>query len=239
VVYTFHSALSTRWRRDRLLLAGDAAHQMPPFLGQGMGSGLRDAANLAWKLAAVIKGGAPDALIDTYESERSEHVRAFIELAVELAGVIQTTDPERARVRDRELIANPTMLRPITPRLGRGLHGDAPAPAGTRAAQPRLSDGALLDDQVGHRFCVLTTARLAGALAAAKRHLDSDMVIVTATGPAESYLTELQAEAVVIRPDRYILGVASSAAGLDALLSQHLLPLSSKLAEPLHTAFDG
>ena len=72
---------------------------MPPFLGQGMGSGLRDAANLAWKLSAVIKGGAPDALIDTYESERSEHVRAFIELAVELAGVIQTTDPERAGAR--------------------------------------------------------------------------------------------------------------------------------------------
>jgi 3-(3-hydroxy-phenyl)propionate hydroxylase len=239
VVYTFHSALSTRWRRDRLLLAGDAAHQMPPFLGQGMGSGLRDAANLAWKLAALIKGGAPDALIDTYESERSEHVKAFIELAVELAGVIQTTDPERARVRDRELIANPTMLRPITPRLGRGLHGDAPAPAGTRAAQPRLGDGALLDDKVGHRFCVLTTARLAGALGAAKRHLDSDIVIVTATGPAESYLAELHAEALVIRPDRYILGVASSAAELDALLSQRLQPLSSELAAPLRTASAG
>jgi 3-(3-hydroxy-phenyl)propionate hydroxylase len=238
VVYTFHSALSTRWRRDRLLLAGDAAHQMPPFLGQGMGSGLRDAANLAWKLAAVIKGGAPDALIDTYESERSEHVKAFIELAVELAGVIQTTDPERARARDRELIANPTMLRPITPRLGRGLHGNAPAPAGTRAAQPRLGDGALLDDKVGHRFCVLTTARLAGALGAAKRHLDCDIAIVTATGPAESYLAELHAEAVVIRPDRYILGVASSAAELDALLSQRLQPLSSELAAPLRTASD-
>ena len=120
VVYTFHSALSTCWRRDRLLLAGDAAHQMPPFLGQGMGSGLRDAANLAWKLNAMIKGGAPDTLLDTYQTERSEHVRAFIELAVELGGVIQTTDPERARVRDQELTANPTMLRPIAPRLESG-----------------------------------------------------------------------------------------------------------------------
>jgi 3-(3-hydroxy-phenyl)propionate hydroxylase len=187
----------------------------------------------------VITGGARDALIDTYESERSEHVKAFIELAVELAGVIQTTDPERARVRDRELVANPTMLRPIMPRLGRGLHGDAPAPAGTRAAQPRLGDGALLDDKVGHRFCVLTSARLAGALGAAKRDLDCDMVVVTATGPAESYLAELHAEAVVIRPDRYILGVASTAAELDTVLSRSLLPLSSKLAEPSRMAFDG
>ena len=93
------------------------------------------------------------------KSERSEHVRAFIELAVELAGVIQTTDPERARARDRELVANPTMLRPITPRLGRGLHGDEPAPAGTRAAQPRLADDTLLDDKVGYRFAVLATPR--------------------------------------------------------------------------------
>ena len=93
VVYTFHSSLATRWRRGRLLLAGDSAHQMPPFLGQGMCSGLRDAVNLAWKLRDVVQGRAPDSLLDSYETERMEHVRAYIELAVELGGVIQTTDP--------------------------------------------------------------------------------------------------------------------------------------------------
>ncbi|MGB8488482.1 MAG: bifunctional 3-(3-hydroxy-phenyl)propionate/3-hydroxycinnamic acid hydroxylase, partial [Xanthobacteraceae bacterium] len=123
VVYTFHSALATQWRRDRLLLAGDSAHQTPPFLGQGMCSGLRDAANLAWKLRDVVTGEAPESLLDAYESERMQHVRAYIELAVELGGIIQTTDAERARRRDHELIANPTMLRPITPLLGPGLHG--------------------------------------------------------------------------------------------------------------------
>jgi 3-(3-hydroxy-phenyl)propionate hydroxylase len=241
VVYTFHSALSTRWRRGRLLLAGDAAHQMPPFLGQGMCSGLRDAANLAWKLCAVIKGGAPDLLLDTYESERSEHVKAFIELAVELGGVIQTTDPDRARARDIELIANPTMLRPIMPRLGRGLHGDMPAPAGTRAAQPRLGDGALLDDHVGYRFAVLASQRLADALGpdARRAQPDADVVIVTATGPAESYLAELHAEAVVIRPDRYILGVASTTTELDAVLARRLPSPSVQLSPPLRTASAG
>jgi 3-(3-hydroxy-phenyl)propionate hydroxylase len=236
VVYTFHSALSTAWRRDRLLLAGDSAHQMPPFLGQGMCSGLRDAANLAWKLCAVIRG-APDALLDTYETERSEHVKAFIELAVEIGGVIQTTDPERARRRDSELIANPTMLRPITPRLGRGLHGDMPAPAATRAAQPRLHDGALLDDVVGYRFAVLASPRLADALKATG-HVspNADVVVVTATGPAGSYLAELGAEAVVIRPDRYILGVASTVTELDALLARRLPPPLAPLSPPLRTA---
>jgi 3-(3-hydroxy-phenyl)propionate hydroxylase len=237
VVYTFHSALSSRWRRDRLLLAGDAAHQMPPFLGQGLGSGLRDAANLAWKLNAAVRGGAPDTLLDTYEIERSEHVRAFIELAVELGGVIQTTDPERARARDQELIANPTMLRPITPRLESGLHGEAPAPAGTRASQPRLGDGMLLDDKVGYRFAVLANRRFVAALGPTVRYgqFDEEIAVVTATGPAEEYLAGLRAEAVVVRPDRYILGVASTPAELNAVLAGHSSRFSPTPSTSLRT----
>ena len=164
VVYTFHSSLATSWRRGRLLLAGDSAHQMPPFLGQGMGSGLRDAANLAWKLRDVVQGRAPDSLLDSYETERMEHVRAYIELAVELGGVIQATDPEKARKRDEELLANPTMMKPLAPRLGPGLHGTAAAPAGTRAEQPLLGDGQRLDDRVGYRFAVLANRDVVDAL---------------------------------------------------------------------------
>ena len=222
VVYTFHSALSTRWRRDRLVLAGDAAHQMPPFLGQGMCSGLRDAANLAWKLRDVLRGDAPDSLLDSYETERMEHVRAFIELAVELGGVIQTTDPEKARRRDRDLIANPTMLRPITPRLGPGLHGDTPPPAGTRAAQPRLADGTLIDDRAGYRFAVLATPNLASRLPPASRDqiAKGNVALVVADGEAAAYLAGLKTEAVVIRPDRHILGIASTPGELDAVLAR-------------------
>jgi 3-(3-hydroxy-phenyl)propionate hydroxylase len=226
VVYTFHSALATQWRRGRLILAGDSAHQMPPFLGQGMCSGMRDAANLAWKLRDVILGVAPCSLLDTYETERMEHVRAFIELAVELGSVIQTTDPEKARQRDRDLVANPTMLRPITPRLGPGLHGDASPPAAARAAQPRLADGRLLDDHVGYRYAVLIDRPLFDALPAATRsELDGAQVVpVVAEGEAAAYLAELGAEAIVIRPDRHILGVASTPAELDAVLARRHRP---------------
>lgn len=222
VVYTFHSALATSWRRDRLLLAGDSAHQTPPFLGQGMCSGLRDAANLAWKLRDVIAGRASEQLLDTYETERMEHVRAFIELAVELGGIIQATDPEIARRRDAELIANPTMLRPITPLLGPGLHGDAPLPAGARAAQPRLGDGARIDDRVGYHFAVLAKSQLIDAL---PDHVSNriDQIgarLVPADGEAADYLSSLNTEAVVIRPDRHILGIATNPVELDALLTQ-------------------
>ena len=222
VVYTFHSALATSWRRDRLLLAGDSAHQTPPFLGQGMCSGLRDAANLAWKLGDVIAGRASEQLLDTYETERMQHVRAYIELAVELGGIIQATDLEIARRRDAELIANPTMLRPITPLLGPGLHGDAPPPAGTRAAQPRLGDGARIDDRVGYHFAVLAKSGLIEALPTKIRDRIDEMGarLVPADGEATDYLSSLDTEAVVIRPDRHILGIAASPVELEALLTQ-------------------
>ena len=100
VVYTFRARWCDQWRDGRLLLAGDAAHLMPPFAGQGMCAGLRDAENLAWKLDAVLGGKAPDSLLDTYGPERIGHVRHFIELCVGLGRVICVTDPEAAAARD-------------------------------------------------------------------------------------------------------------------------------------------
>src|SRR5207302_8930705 len=96
-VYTFHSVIAQQWRNRRLLLAGDSAHQTPPFLGQGMCAGIRDAANLAWKFLR------PE-LLDTYQSEREAHVRVFIETAVRLGNIIQTTDPQVAAERDRRFV---------------------------------------------------------------------------------------------------------------------------------------
>jgi 3-(3-hydroxy-phenyl)propionate hydroxylase len=234
VVYTFHSSLALKWRHERLLLAGDSAHQTPPFLGQGMGSGLRDAINLGWKLRDVIQGRARDSLLDSYETERIAHVRAYIELAVELGSVIQATDPEKARKRDQELLANPTMLRPLAPRLGPGLHGDAAAPAGTRAEQPRLADGARLDDRTGYRFALLAAPELAAALPPRTRALLAglDAAVVPADGEAQPYLARLGARAVVIRPDRHILGVAGTSEEIDALLARVPTIAQSPAARP-------
>jgi len=103
-VYTFHGLITEQWRRGRLLLAGDAAHQMPPFLGQGMCSGIRDAVNLAWKLAAVCRG-ADECLLDTYQSERSPHVRRIVESAVGFGRIICTLDVDEAAGRDRMMLA--------------------------------------------------------------------------------------------------------------------------------------
>lgn len=100
VAYTFHALLAERLRDGRCFLLGDAAHMMPPFAGQGLNSGVRDAVNLCWKVAEVLAGRAADALLDTYDTERRPHAQAMIELSVRLGRVVMTTDRRRARVRD-------------------------------------------------------------------------------------------------------------------------------------------
>ena len=120
-VYTFHSVVQEGWRKGRLLLAGDSCHQTPPFLGQGMCAGMRDAANLAWKLAAIVKDGAPDALLDTYESERLPHVRDLHRSRRRALGaVLQETDREAAAARDRRFEAGAEMFDFPQPQLGPG-----------------------------------------------------------------------------------------------------------------------
>jgi len=102
--YTFRSTVAQQWRDRRVLLAGDAAHLMPPFLGQGMCSGMRDAHNLAWKLDLALQRRGGDDLLDSYQSERSPHVRTIVERAVELGQLQTVRDPEAARLRDEEML---------------------------------------------------------------------------------------------------------------------------------------
>jgi 3-(3-hydroxy-phenyl)propionate hydroxylase len=211
--YTFHSVVARGWRQGRLLIAGDAAHQTPPFMGQGMCAGIRDAANLAWKLADVVDGVADDALLDSYESERSPHVREFIETAVRLGGLIQTTDPEAARRRDADLRSTRAVFSTPSPRLGPGAH-TGPAPAGTVGEQPRLADGMRLDDCVGYRYALLVDP------SCTVRSVDARLVVVPAdSDAARAWLARLGAHAVLLRPDRYVAAVATDADGVARLLA--------------------
>ncbi|MBJ7383205.1 MAG: bifunctional 3-(3-hydroxy-phenyl)propionate/3-hydroxycinnamic acid hydroxylase [Mycolicibacterium sp.] len=192
-VYTHHSRIAGAFRKGRVFLAGDAAHLMPVWQGQGYNSGIRDAANLGWKLAAVVSGRAGDVLLDTYDAERRKHARAMIDLSTMVGRVISPTNRRVATLRDgiiRAASAVPTLKRYVLemrfkpmPRYDQGAiaHVDgqprsATSPTGTLFIQPRVDtrDGQnqLLDDVIGPGFTVLAwnndPRRLLGDLAFAR-----------------------------------------------------------------------
>lgn len=153
-VYEFHGLVAHSWRTSRILLIGDAAHQMPPFLGQGLCSGIRDAFNLAWKLAAVIAGEADPALLDSVQREREPHVATITKNAIELGKIVCVADEEQAAERDRKMLADRAAGRaapfPPMPNINAGvLSGDA---AGKPMPEPmiRSARNERVDDRAGY-----------------------------------------------------------------------------------------
>ncbi|MDJ0346859.1 bifunctional 3-(3-hydroxy-phenyl)propionate/3-hydroxycinnamic acid hydroxylase [Streptomyces sp. H10-C2] len=168
-VYTFQASCALKWRSRRQLIAGDAAHLMPPFAGQGMSSGFRDAANIVWKLDLVLRGVADESLLDTYTTERWAHVQHAIGMSVNLGKVICQTDPAAAGDRDTIMIATrernlarpqQSPFQPLTKGLlGRDPDGKRLPGAGDQVPQPRVARGAasgLFDEIVGRGFALVS-----------------------------------------------------------------------------------
>lgn len=100
LVYTFNAVVADRWREGRILVAGDAAHMTPQFIGQGMNAGIRDADNLSWKLHAILRHGAGLSILDSYESERRPHAKAMIDLSVFNKSLVSVTSTAGAKARN-------------------------------------------------------------------------------------------------------------------------------------------
>ncbi|MGJ5137869.1 bifunctional 3-(3-hydroxy-phenyl)propionate/3-hydroxycinnamic acid hydroxylase [Bradyrhizobium oligotrophicum] len=222
-VYTFHSAVAQQWRSGRLLLAGDSAHQTPPFLGQGMCAGIRDTANLAWKLAHVIAGKATPDLLDTYQSERAPHVREFIELAIRLGGLINTKAVESALATGTAQGDGQLKLDVQKPLLGPGLACGDRSMTGKLAPQFRSRDLGRSDDRIGYRFALLCRSGL-GAAVIEQHHARltaADVAVICGeeAGGLDGWLDQHGFDAVLMRPDRYILGAVRTGEDPAALLS--------------------
>jgi 3-(3-hydroxy-phenyl)propionate hydroxylase len=164
----------------------------------------------------VIKQGAPDSLLDTYESERKPNVLAYIELSRFLIDLLS------AAAEGRPPAEEGSTGEPVQP-LGPGLHGDRPPPAGTRSRQPRLADGTLLDDRVGYAFAVVGDPMLLADVSDATRSVweaIGAVVVAEASPDIVAWLEHLDAGAVIVRPDRFILDVAVDAGRLDQLTAE-------------------
>ena len=206
-VYTFHSAVAKTWRRGRLMIAGDSAHLTPPFMGQGMCAGIRDASNLAWKLALCIKRQVSGDILDSYQQERAPNVVEFIETAMRLGGLINNVDRETALTQADTSGSGSRRMATITPPLGpstlAGLVSGDSTHRGKLYSQPLLGNEQRLDDFIGYEPVLILRHKLPGAIVTSGRSLDAE------THPAlVDTLNELNTNALLVRPDRYIAASA-------------------------------
>ncbi len=254
-VYTFAARWAEQWNRGRLLLAGDAAHLMPPFAGQGMCSGLRDAANLSWKLDRVLSGISDAALLDSYTSERSVHLQHAIAMSVELGRVICVLDEQQAAERDARMIAggaDPARVLPVSvlPVLGAGVTAesvDVPQLRGTLAPQlPVRCHGRdmAFDDAAGYGAVLLVRGGATmiadskpadpGGLRILSVAADGDPDLGDSTGGWARWFESHGVAAVLIRPDRYIFGAVAATSAIPALIDQYRSRIHPTVGRALH-----
>ncbi|OJZ74622.1 3-(3-hydroxyphenyl)propionate hydroxylase [Mycobacterium paraffinicum] len=238
--YTFRAQIADRWRRGNAFILGDAAHLTPPFIGQGMGAGLRDADNLAWKIAAVHHGTLAPEVLESYERERKPHTLSMIRLALgvgwamtgggRLGNVARRAVLPRLRLipglREKVVDSRTPALHPsalvCTSRRRRGL-------GGTLCPNAPFGQGRRLDDVLGTGFALISTARPSAADEAALLQRDVTVLVAEPGSALRAWLRGGRVIAALVRPDRT---VARAGRDLPALCAWTATVLSPGQSQP-------
>jgi 3-(3-hydroxy-phenyl)propionate hydroxylase len=227
--YTFRAQLADRWRRGRVFLLGDAAHLTPPFVGQGMGTGVRDAMNVAWKLAGVLAGTLDADVLDTYEIERKPHARSLIHLALGV-GLVMTAGGLLGRLIRRVVLPHlhrlPGLSRKVLDSRTPGLHRSAlvvrsRAPwglPGTLCPNPAVAERSRLDAELGNGFAVLTRTAPSPVERALIAQRGAVLHVVAPGGELSEWLRRGRATAAIVRPDRTVMAAGRDLGALCAAL---------------------
>lgn len=256
--YRFHAVVLEEWRKGPVLLAGDSAHQMPPFLAQGMCQGLRDATNLAWKLDWVLTGRASDGLLDSYGEERGPQVQDVTATVKRLGHIICERDPAKAAARDRHLREQQggqvkmQLRQSLLPGVRHGLIDCDVAPAGTPFPQPvgqlkADAEAQMLDDLVPSGFLLVLRdavdtypiqqwaaplARLGAQILSIHGHANAQGVLnlIEKDQVVATWFARNECAAALVRPDHIVFGVATDATQIGSLLTR-----ACRQLEPTHT----
>lgn len=228
LVYHYYTRVAKQWRKGRAFIAGDAAHTMTPYMGQGGCSAIRDGRNIGWRLDLVLKGVAGEEILDDYQVEREQHVSELVFTSHNLSNLINMTDPEEAAKRNYAIINHLAPPPPPFPKLeGGALHREADgtlAPiTGSLAPQGALKRGTKTgrgDDVLGGNFQLISRkqpvlsddqagyfASLGGVIGVIGDATAQDAV-EDVDGEYLSFLDEAGADAYIMRPDWYVFGVA-------------------------------
>ena len=222
--YTFRAKLADHWRRGNVFILGDAAHLTPPFVGQGLCAGLRDAMNLSWKLAGVVRGDLEPAVLDSYEEERKPHARSMIELALMVGRAM--TSGGRAGDMLRGIVVPRMHLLPglrkrvldsETPALSRSVMIEGTGRlSGKLCPNPATADGRLLDEVLGTGFAVITSQEPTAADRAEAQRRGAAVYVAGPGSELAAWLRDGRATAAIVRPDRTVMTAGSDVARLCA-----------------------
>ena len=198
-VYTFQSAIANKWRRGRQLLVGDAAHLTPPFMGQGMCAGIRDASNLAWKISICCKKVHNERLLDTYQSERSSNVKDYINTAMKMGELLNSIGG--SKVSDTVYIEKDGTIKmnSIKPELGKGLGNLHDKNRGKIFPSIKINFNKEFDDLFSCYPILITNKKVKEKSLKIRTYSSIDIPEI------EIILKKFNSNSLIIRPDRFVL----------------------------------
>ena len=197
-IYTFQSAIAKQWRKGRIFLVGDAAHLTPPFMGQGMCAGIRDASNLAWKITMCCNKDHNEKLLDTYQSERSSNVRDYIKTAMKMGELLNSIGG--SDVSDTVFIQpdGSIKMNTIKPKLGKGLGISKDPNRGKIFPSLKNEFGKDIDFLYSSEPILITNRKID------KNNFDIKIFDNIDIPKVETILKTFKSDALIIRPDRFI-----------------------------------
>ena len=215
-IYTFESAIARKWRKGRVFIAGDAAHLMPPFMGQGMCAGIRDASNLAWKIANCIRNKFDETLLNTYQSERSLNVKEYIETTMRMGEFVNAV--ESIQITDNIKSDNKGIksMQSIKPKLGKGLGNLNDKNRGKTFPQFKLKNNKTLDDHFSKKGMIILSSDIKP-----KNSKNDSILKVKNLSEVSRYLKNINSKAILVRPDRFILASAKSNKDVSLLFKKY------------------
>ena len=200
-IYTFKSALSRKWKKGRIFIAGDAAHLMPPFMGQGMCAGIRDVSNLAWKIAKCLRSNHSEKLLKTYQSERFSNVKEYVETTMRMGEFVNAIGSDKITDNISSKPDGTKKMESIKPKLGFGLGDKTDRNRGKIFPQLKMRNGKTLDDKFSTLPLVLLSSELKKQKSKSKIPIITEKEVIGLSNVLKNY----KAKAIIVRPDRFIL----------------------------------
>ena len=220
-IYKFESAISKKWKKGRIFLAGDAAHLMPPFMGQGMCAGIRDASNLAWKISKCLKNKHSEKFLNSYQSERFSNVKEYVETTMRMGEFVNAAHSIKITDNIDSKVDGSKSMKSIKPKLGLGLGLKSDKNRGKIFPQFKLKNGNNLDNKFSKKPILLISSPIKKKFTFKLNFISSKDVI-----GLPIYLKKYNTKALIVRPDRFVLASCKSLKQLNNFVRKNLYILN-------------